>query len=110
MNAAEHRHIVLEFSLLESVSGMFDVKHPDLEGTHTDSVESKDPEKCQIVKILQVTKKTRFSHQKTSAARLRTSWLVDNAIATAERNNLTPKRVLHKNSTRPELDKDKVSQ
>jgi type I restriction enzyme M protein len=110
MDAAEYKHVVLGLIFLKYISDAFGAKHAELEADRKFGADPEDPDEYRAASIFWVPKDARWSHLKASAPQPTIGRLVDDAMATIERDNPSLKGVLPKDYARPGLDKERLGQ
>jgi type I restriction enzyme M protein len=110
MDAAEYKHVVLGLIFLKYISDAFEEQHAKLEADREQGADPEDRDEYQAENIFWVPPEARWSYLKTQARQPTIGELLDNAMASVERDNPALKDVLPKEYARPALDKDRLGQ
>ena len=110
MDAAEYKHVVLGLIFLKYISDAFEEKHAQLETERADGADPEDPDEYLAKNIFWVPTDARWAHIKASAPQPAIGQIVDDAMASIERDNLALKDVLPKDFARPVLDQQRLGQ
>ncbi len=108
MDAAEYKHVVLGLIFLKYISDAFLEKYNALKSDkHTDP---EDKDEYLADNIFWVPPEARWDYLQKNAKRPEIGTLVDDAMASIERDNKTLKGVLPKDYARPALDKARLGE
>ncbi|MBN1830426.1 MAG: SAM-dependent DNA methyltransferase [Deltaproteobacteria bacterium] len=108
MDAAEYKHVVLGLIFLKYISDAFLEKFNALkQDKHADP---EDKDEYLADNIFWVPHEARWDHLRNNARRPEIGTLVDDAMASIERDNRTLKGVLPKDYARPALDKARLGE
>jgi type I restriction enzyme M protein len=108
MDAAEYKHVVLGLIFLKYISDAFLEKYNALKSDkHTDP---EDKDEYLADNIFWVPPEARWDYLQKNAKRPEIGTLVDDAMASIERDNKTLKGVLPKDYARPALDKSRLGE
>ena len=110
MDAAEYKHVVLGLIFLKYISDAFQEAYTRLEAEVRDGADPEDPDEYRAQNIFWVPVEARWEQLKARAKQPRIGWLVDDAMASIERDNPALKGVLPKDYARPVLDKTRLGQ
>ena len=110
MDAAEYKHVVLGLIFLKYISDAFEEKHAQLETERADGADPEDPDEYLAQNIFWVPTDARWAHIKASAPQPVIGQIVDDAMASIERDNPALKDVLPKDFARPVLDQQRLGQ
>jgi type I restriction enzyme M protein len=110
MDAAEYKHVVLGLIFLKYISDAFEAQHAQLEAEKDEGADPEDPDEYRALNIFWVPPEARWSHLKAQAKQSTIGQLVDDAMASIERDNPSLKGVLPKDYARPALDKQRLGQ
>jgi type I restriction enzyme M protein len=110
MDAAEYKHVVLGLIFLKYISDAFEAKHGELEAERAQGADPEDPDEYRATNIFWVPKEARWQYLRANAPQPGVGTLVDDAMASIERDNPTLKGVLPKDYARPGLDKQRLGQ
>ena len=110
MDAAEYKHVVLGLIFLKYISEAFEEKHAQLETERADGADPEDPDEYLAQNIFWVPTDARWAHIKASAPQPAIGQIVDDAMASIERDNPALKDVLPKDFARPVLDQQRLGQ
>ena len=110
MDAAEYKHVVLGLIFLKYISDAFDEKHAQLETELNDGADPEDPDEYLAQNIFWVPTEARWAYIKASAPQPAIGQIVDDAMASIERDNPALKGVLPKEFARPVLDQQRLAQ
>ena len=108
MDAAEYKHIVLGLIFLKYISDTFEVQRTKLEG-----VEGADPEDRDVYaadNVFWVPASARWAELQKQARSVSIGSVLDEAMASIEKENERLRGVLHKSYARPELDKRRLGE
>jgi type I restriction enzyme M protein len=128
MDAAEYKHVVLGLIFLKYISDAFEARYeylrsavnepgdeyflrPDLPN-RTEAIDRllEDKDEYTALSIFWVPKEARWSYLRANAPQPRIGTIVDEAMASIERDNQSLKGVLPKDYARPGLDKQRLGQ
>jgi len=110
MDAAEYKHVVLGLIFLKYISDAFEEKHAALSSMVADGADPEDPDEYRAQNIFWVPPEARWAALKASAPQPTIGKLIDDAMASIERDNPSLKGVLPKDYSRPGLDKSRLGQ
>jgi len=110
MDAAEYKHVVLGLIFLKYISDAFDEHRTKLITEKVKGADPEDPDEYRAQSIFWVPPEARWSHLKAQARQPTVGQLVDDAMASIERDNPVLKGVLPKDYARPALDKTRLGQ
>jgi len=110
MDAAEYKHVVLGLIFLKYISDAFEEHRAKLEAERSQGADPEDPDEYRAVNVFWVPQEARWSHLKANARQSNIGQLVDDAMASIERDNPALKGVLPKDYARPALDKQRLGQ
>ncbi len=110
MDAAEYKHVVLGLIFLKYISDAFEEMHARLEAERAQGADPEDPDEYRAANIFWVPPEARWTHLKSQARQAAIGRLVDDAMASIERDNPGLKDVLPKDYARPALDKQRLGQ
>ena len=110
MDAAEYKHVVLGLIFLKYISDAFEEMHAQLETERGDGADPEDPDEYLAKNIFWVPTDARWAHIKASAPQPAIGQIVDDAMASIERDNPALKDVLPKDFARPVLDQQRLGQ
>ncbi len=110
MDAAEYKHVVLGLIFLKYISDAFEEHRAKLEAERSQGADPEDPDEYRAVNVFWVPQEARWSHLKANARQSNVGQLVDDAMASIERDNPALKGVLPKDYARPALDKQRLGQ
>ncbi len=110
MDAAEYKHVVLGLIFLKYISDAFEEQHETLEAERAHGADPEDPDEYRAHSIFWVPPEARWAHLKAQARQATIGQLVDDAMASIERDNSALKGVLPKDYARPALDKTRLGQ
>jgi type I restriction enzyme M protein len=110
MDAAEYKHVVLGLIFLKYISDAFEEQHAKLETEKANGADPEDPDEYRAQSIFWVPPEARWQHLKAQARQPTIGQLVDDAMASIERDNPALKGVLPKDYARPALDKMRLGQ
>ena len=110
MDAAEYKHVVLGLIFLKYISDAFEEVHARLESEQAQGADPEDPDEYRAENIFWVPSEARWTHLKAQARQSTIGQIVDDAMATIERDNPALKDVLPKDYARPALDKQRLGQ
>ncbi|MGB4780868.1 type I restriction-modification system subunit M N-terminal domain-containing protein, partial [Candidatus Methylomirabilis sp.] len=101
MDAAEYKHVCLGLLFLKYISDAFEEKHTALLAERAQGADPEDPDEYRAQSIFWVPPEARWSHLKAQARQATIGQLVDDAMASIERDNPALKGVLPKDYARP---------
>ncbi|MCX6339308.1 MAG: class I SAM-dependent DNA methyltransferase [Candidatus Aureabacteria bacterium] len=110
MDAAEYKHVVLGLIFLKYISDAFAEHHAKLEVERAHGADPEDPDEYRAKNIFWVPKEARWLHLKADAKQPTIGQVVDDAMASIERDNPSLNGVLPKDFARPGLDKQRLGQ
>ncbi len=110
MDAAEYKHVVLGLIFLKYISDAFEEQHAKLEAERAQGADPEDPDEYRADNIFWVPPEARWAHLKAQAKQSTIGQLVDDAMASIERDNPALKGVLPRDYARPALDKQRLGQ
>ena len=110
MDAAEYKHVVLGLIFLKYISDAFEEQHAKLVAEQEEGADPEDPDEYRAQSIFWVPPEARWAHLKAKAKQPTIGRLVDDAMASIERDNPALKGVLPKDYARPALDKTRLGQ
>jgi type I restriction enzyme M protein len=110
MDAAEYKHVCLGLLFLKYISDAFEEKHAALLAEKAEGADPEDPDEYRAQSIFWVPPEARWPHLKAQARQSTIGQLVDDAMASIERDNPALKGVLPKDYARPALDKQRLGQ
>jgi len=110
MDAAEYKHVVLGLIFLKYISDAFEELHKKLEAEQDQGADSEDRDEYAAVNVFWVPPGARWKHIKAQAKQPTIGQLVDDAMASIERDNPVLKDVLPKDYARQGLDKQRLGQ
>jgi type I restriction enzyme M protein len=110
MDAAEYKHVCLGLLFLKYISDAFEEKHAALVAEQAQGADPEDPDEYRAESIFWVPPEARWPHLKAQARQSSIGQLVDDAMASIERDNPALKGVLPKDYARPALDKQRLGQ
>ena len=110
MDAAEYKHVVLGLIFLKYISDAFEAQHAQLEAEKAQGADPEDPDEYRALNIFWVPPEARWAHLKAQARQPTIGQLVDDAMASIERDNASLRGVLPKDYARPVLDKERLGQ
>ena len=110
MDAAEYKHVVLGLIFLKYISDAFDEKRTQLETELDDGADPEDPDEYLAQNIFWVPTEARWAYIKASAPQPEIGQIVDDAMASIERDNPALTNVLPKDFARPVLDQQRLGQ
>ena len=110
MDAAEYKHVVLGLIFLKYISDAFEEQHARLQAEQAGGADPEDPDEYRALSIFWVPVEARWSHLKTQARQPTIGQIVDDAMASLERDNPSLKGVLPRDYARPSLDKTRLGQ
>ncbi|RMG11323.1 MAG: SAM-dependent DNA methyltransferase [Deltaproteobacteria bacterium] len=110
MDAAEYKHVVLGLIFLKYISDAFEEQYAKLEAERDQGADPEDPDEYRAQNIFWVPPEARWAHLKAQARQSTIGKLVDDAMASIERDNPSLKGVLPKDYARPALDKTRLGQ
>jgi len=110
MDAAEYKHVVLGLIFLKYISDAFEAKHTELVAEKKKGADPEDPDEYRAASIFWVPKEARWQHLKGKAPQPTIGTIVDDAMASIERDNPSLRGVLPKDFARPGLDKQRLGQ
>jgi type I restriction enzyme M protein len=110
MDAAEYKHVVLGLIFLKYISDAFEAQHAQLEAERVQGADPEDPDEYRALNIFWVPPEARWAYLKARARQPTIGQVVDDAMATLERDNASLKGVLPKDYARPALDKERLGQ
>jgi type I restriction enzyme M protein len=94
MDAAECKHVVLGRIFLKYISDAFEEQHARLEVDRAQGADPVDPDEYHALNICRVSPEARWPHLKAQAKQSTIGQLVDDAMASIERDNPALKGVL----------------
>jgi len=106
MDAAEYKHVVLGLIFLKYISDAFEEKYAELQTEIPQGADPEDPDEYRAEGIFWVPPEARWTHLKAQARQPTVGTLVDDAMASVERDNPSLNGVLPKDYARPALDKE----
>jgi len=108
IDAAEYKHVVLGLIFLKYISDAFEAHYEKLRAEpHADP---EDPDEYRAANIFWVPPQARWSYLQKNARQPNVGQLVDETMATVERDNPSLKGVLPKDYARPDLEKQRLGQ
>jgi type I restriction enzyme M protein len=108
IDAAEYKHVVLGLIFLKYISDAFEAHYEKLRAEpHADP---EDPDEYRAANIFWVPPEARWSYLRKNARQPNIGQVVDDAMATVERDNPSLKGVLPKDYARPNLEKQRLGQ
>lgn len=110
MDAAEYKHVALGLIFLKYISDAFEEKHAKLEVEKSQGADPEDPDEYRAESIFWVPSEARWQNLKNQAKQSTIGQIVDEAMASIERDNPSLKGVLPKDYARPNLDKKRLGQ
>ncbi|WP_028490830.1 type I restriction-modification system subunit M [Thermus islandicus] len=110
MDAAEYKHVVLGLIFLKYISDAFEEHRAKLDAERHLGADPEDPDEYRAEGIFWVPAEARWSYLQKNARQPTIGQLVDEAMATVERDNPSLKGVLPKDYARPGLDKQRLGQ
>ena len=110
MDAGEYKHVVLGLIFLKYISDAFEEQHTKLLAEKAQGADPEDPDEYRALGIFWVPPEARWPHLKAQAKQPKIGQLVDDAMASIERDNPSLKGVLPKDYARPALDKQRLGQ
>jgi len=110
MDAAEYKHVVLGLIFIKYISDAFEELHAQLEAEQAQGADPEDPDEYRAQNVFWVPPEARWAHLKAEARQPTIGKLVDDAMASIERDNPALKGVLPKDYARPALDKTRLGQ
>ncbi|MEN3271321.1 MAG: type restriction enzyme protein, partial [Actinomycetota bacterium] len=110
MDSAEYKHVVLGLIFLKYISDTFEEHHSRLEAERASGADPEDPDEYRALNIFWVPPDARWTHLRSQARQTTIGQLVDDAMASVERDNPSLKGVLPKDYARPALDKQRLGQ
>lgn len=108
MDAAEYKHVVLGLVFLKYISDAFNEVYEQLKEDPTSDPE--DVDEYVARRIFWVPKKARWDYIAKNAKKPEIGNLIDEAMDTIEKENLSLKGVLQKNYARPALNKQRLGE
>ena len=109
MDAAEYKHVVLGLIFLKYISDAFEERRAAILAEWGEEA-AEDRDEYAAENIFWVPPKARWAHLKAQARQSGIGRLVDDAMASIERDNPVLKDVLPKDYARPALDKQRLGQ
>ena len=109
MDAAEYKHVVLGLIFLKYISDAFEERHAAVLDEWGEEA-AEDPDEYTAETIFWVPPDARWAHLSAHARQPTIGQLVDDAMASVERDNPALKDVLPKDYARPALDKQRLGQ
>ena len=109
MDAAEYKHVVLGLIFLKYISDAFEERHAAVLDEWGEEA-AEDPDEYTAEAIFWVPPDARWAHLSAHARQPTIGQLVDDAMASVERDNPALKDVLPKDYARPALDKQRLGQ
>lgn len=106
MDAAEYKHTVLGLIFLKYISDAFEEARADL--NLVENADPEDPDEYRAQNIFWVPPEGRWSTIMAQARQATIGQIVDDAMASVERENTAIRDVLPKNYARPSLDKTRL--
>lgn len=110
MDAAEYKHVVLGLIFLKYISDAFEEQHARLEVERDLGADPEDPDEYRAVNIFWVPSEARWTYLQAHARQPIIGQIIDNAMASIERDNPALKGVLPKDYARPAIDKTRLGQ
>jgi len=111
MDSSEYKHVVLGLIFLKYISDAFQVKYKKLEATKiTEYTDPEDRDEYAADNIFWVPKEARWNVLQASAKQPTIGKLIDDAMASIERENPKLKGVLPKDFARQSLDKYRLGE
>lgn len=110
MDSAEYKHVVLGLIFLKYISDTFEEHHSTLDAERSSGADPEDPDEYRALNIFWVPPDARWAHLRAQARQTTIGQLVDDAMASVERDNPSLKGVLPKDYARPALDKQRLGQ
>ena len=110
MDAAEYKHVALGLIFLKYISDAFEEMHIRLKGEQAQGADPEDPDEYRAENIFWVPPEARWNHVKARARQPAIGQLVDDAMASIERDNPALNNVLPKDYAREGLDKQRLGQ
>lgn len=106
MDPSEYKHVTLGLIFLKYISDSFEGKFNEL--TSEDGTDPEDRDEYLAENVFWVPKIARWGNVKANARSADIGKIIDNAMASIERENASLKGVLPKDYARPALDKQKL--
>ena len=106
MDPSEYKHITLGLIFLKYISDAFDVKFQELSAE--DGADPEDRDEYLAENVFWVPKNARWDNVKANARSANIGKIVDEAMASIEKENVSLKGVLPKDYSRPALDKQRL--
>jgi type I restriction enzyme M protein len=110
MDAAEYKHVVLGLLFLKYISDAFEEQHAALLADTAGGADPEDPDEYRAQNVFWVPAEARWTAIKGQARQSTIGRVVDDAMASVERDNPALKGVLPKDYARPALDKTRLGQ
>src|SRR4029434_6260957 len=110
MDAAEYKHVVLGLVFLKYIFDACEAQHAQLEEEQTQGADPEDPDEYRAQNIFWVPPEARWVYLKVRAKQPDIGQVVDDAMASIERDNPALRGVLPKDYARPALDKERLGQ
>ena len=106
MDPSEYKHITLGLIFLKYISDAFEVKFQELSAE--DGADPEDRDEYLAENVFWVPKNARWDNVKANARSANIGKIVDEAMASIEKENVSLKGVLPKDYSRPALDKQRL--
>lgn len=110
MDAAEYKHVVLGLIFLKYISDAFEAKYAELRAEVDQGADPEQRDEYLADNIFWVPPDARWSYLQKNSKQPTIGSLIDNAMASLERENRRLQGVLTKNYSRPELDKQRLGE
>lgn len=110
MDAAEYKHVVLGLIFLKYISDAFEEARGALVAGAADGADPEDPDEYRAQNVFWVPPEARWTHLRAQARQSTIGQLIDDALASIERDNPSLRGVLPKDYGRPALDKQRLGQ
>ena len=104
IDAEEYKHVVLGLIFLKYISEAFEERHAQLEPEQAEGADPEDPDEYRALSIFWVPREACWGHLKAQARQPPIGQLVDDAIASTERDSPALKYVLPKENASSALD------
>ena len=106
MDPSEYKHVTLGLIFLKYISDAFENKFQEL--TSEDEADPEDRDEYLAVNVFWVPKNARWENIKTNARSVNIGKIIDQAMSSIEKENISLKGVLPQNYSRPALDKQRL--
>lgn len=105
MDAAEYKHVVLGLIFLKYISDSFEEQYQKLKESEDKGADPEDKDEYKAVNVFWVPREARWTTIQSKAKSPDIGLIVDKAMMSLEKENISLKGILPKNYARQELDK-----